>query len=118
MASENGAGASTALPRLLVDWGGVMTSNVFDTFRAFCELEGLEPDEIGRRFREDRACRELLIGLETGALDEEEFEPQFAAMLGVERARADRPDVRRLTARAGDARRGARAPAGPECAPA
>src|ERR1700726_1275976 len=68
---------------LLVDWGGVLTSNVFDTFRAFCELEGLEPDEVGRRFREDRACRELLIGLETGALDEDQFEPQFAELLGV-----------------------------------
>jgi putative hydrolase of the HAD superfamily len=80
MASENGPGAYRGL---LVDWGGVLTSNVFDTFRAFCELEGLEPNEVGRRFREDRACRELLIGLETGALDEDEFEPQFAAMLGV-----------------------------------
>jgi len=80
MASENGAGAYRGL---LVDWGGVLTSNVFETFRAFCELEGLEPNEVGRRFREDRACRELLIGLETGALDEDEFEPRFAAMLGV-----------------------------------
>lgn len=80
MASENG---EIAYRGLLVDWGGVLTSSVFDTFRAFCELEGLEPNEVGRRFREDRACRELLIGLETGALEEEEFEPQFAAMLGV-----------------------------------
>jgi putative hydrolase of the HAD superfamily len=80
MASENGDGAYRGL---LVDWGGVLTSDVFGTFRAFCELEGLQPDEVGRRFREDRACRELLIGLETGALDEDEFEPQFAAMLGV-----------------------------------
>ncbi len=80
MASENG---DIAYRGLLVDWGGVLTSNVFDTFRAFCELEGLEPNEVGRRFREDRACRQLLIGLETGALDEEQFEPQFAAMLGV-----------------------------------
>ena len=85
MASEgsapaNGAGAYRGL---LVDWGGVLTSNVFDTFRAFCELEGLEPDEVGRRFRQDRACRELLIGLETGALSEDEFEPRFAEILGV-----------------------------------
>lgn len=83
MASENGAPDSAAYRGLLVDWGGVLTSNVFDTFRAFCRLEGLEPDTIGRRFREDRGCRELLIGLETGALTEDEFEPQFAAILGV-----------------------------------
>ena len=80
MVSENG---DVTYRGLLVDWGGVLTSNVFDTFRAFCELEGLEPNEVGRRFRHDRACRELLIGLETGALPEDEFEPQFAAMLGV-----------------------------------
>jgi putative hydrolase of the HAD superfamily len=68
---------------LLVDWGGVMTSNLFDSFRRFCEGEGLAPETIGRRFREDRECRSLLISLETGELPEEEFEPQFAALLGV-----------------------------------
>jgi putative hydrolase of the HAD superfamily len=81
MGSENGRYSG-----LLVDWGGVLTSNVFDTFRSFCELEGLEPDAVGRRFREDRACRELLIGLETGQIPEEEFEPQFGAILGVQPA--------------------------------
>ena len=81
MASEDGA---APYPGLLIDWGGVLTNNVFDTFRAFCELEGLAPDEVGRRFREDRACRELLIDLETGALDEDEFEPRFAELLGVD----------------------------------
>jgi epoxide hydrolase-like predicted phosphatase len=84
MASENGVGAEETYRGLLVDWGGVLTSNVFDTFRSFCELEGLEPDTIRERFRQDRACRELLIALETGEVDEPEFEPQFAAMLGVE----------------------------------
>jgi epoxide hydrolase-like predicted phosphatase len=68
---------------LLVDWGGVMTSNVFDTFRAFCEAEGLSPETIGERFRHDPQSRELLVGLETGELAEEEFEPRFAAILGV-----------------------------------
>jgi putative hydrolase of the HAD superfamily len=61
----------------------VLTTNLFDCFRSFCELEGLEPETVGRRFREDRACRALLIGLETGELTEHEFEPQFAAVLGV-----------------------------------
>jgi epoxide hydrolase-like predicted phosphatase len=69
---------------LLVDWGGVLTSNLFESFSAFCESEGLEPDTIMRRFREDRECRQLLIDLETGRLEEVDFEPQFAAVLGVE----------------------------------
>jgi epoxide hydrolase-like predicted phosphatase len=68
---------------LLVDWGGVMTTDVFDSFRAFCAAEGLEADDIGRRFRSDPDARELLVGLETGALPEEDFEPRFAEMLGV-----------------------------------
>jgi putative hydrolase of the HAD superfamily len=68
---------------LLVDYGGVLTTSLFDSFRSFCELEGLEPSQVGRLFREDRACRDLLIGLETGKLPEEEFEPRFAKILGV-----------------------------------
>src|SRR5437588_166434 len=43
---------------LLIDYGGVLTSNLFDSFRAFCEVEGLAPETIGQRFRSDRACRE------------------------------------------------------------
>jgi putative hydrolase of the HAD superfamily len=72
-----------SLRGLLVDWGGVMTTNVFDAFGAFCEQHGIEPDSVGRRFRSDPAARELLVGLETGTLTEEEFEPRFAEMLGV-----------------------------------
>jgi epoxide hydrolase-like predicted phosphatase len=69
---------------LLVDWGGVLTTDLFASFRAFCELEGLEPDAVRRSFRENSACRDLLIAFETGALPEEEFESRFAAYLGVE----------------------------------
>ncbi len=68
---------------LLIDWGGVLTSDLFASFSAFCELEGLEPDTVRRRFREDRDCRELLIALETGGVEEEQFEVQFAGLLGV-----------------------------------
>ena len=68
---------------LLVDYGGVLTTDLFASFRSFCAAEGLEPETVGRRFREDPSCRELLIGLETGKLPEAEFEPEFAAILGV-----------------------------------
>jgi putative hydrolase of the HAD superfamily len=61
-----------------------MTTDVFDTFRAFCAREGLSPEAIGERFRHDPGSRELLIGLETGTLPEAEFEPRFAAILDVE----------------------------------
>ena len=89
MVSDNGGPVSERPYRgLLVDYGGVLTSNLFDSFSSFCELEGLEPEAIGRRFREDRSARELLIALETGKLPEEEFEQRFAAILGV-----DSPDL-------------------------
>ncbi len=68
---------------LLVDWGGVLTTDVFAAFRSFCEQEGLSPEAVGEKFRGDPVSRELLIGLETGQLAEEEFEPRFAAILGV-----------------------------------
>ena len=70
MASENGRYLG-----LLIDWGGVLTSDLFASFRAFCELEGLEPDAVRRRFREDRDCRELLIALETGAVTRRSSSP-------------------------------------------
>ncbi len=72
------------LQALIVDYGGVLTSDLFQSFRSFCELEGLEAETITTRFREDRTSRELLIGLETGAIAEEDFEPRFAQILGVE----------------------------------
>jgi epoxide hydrolase-like predicted phosphatase len=78
MASENGTH-----PGLLVDWGGVLTSDVFASFGAFCELEGLEPDALARVFRTDPECGELIVGLETGTIAQEDFEPRVAALLGV-----------------------------------
>ena len=68
---------------LLVDWGGVMTTDVFATFRAFCEAEGLDPEAVAHAFRHDDDSRELLVGLEEGTISEAEFEPRFAALLGV-----------------------------------
>jgi len=68
---------------LLVDWGGVLTTNLFVSFGAFCEQEGLAPDALVQRFRGDEACRALLIAFEEGRVEEPEFERTFAGMLGV-----------------------------------
>ena len=69
---------------LLVDFGGVLTTNVFDSFRAFCEAEGLDPQTVIRLFREDPAALGELRRLERGEATEEEFAERFAPMLGVE----------------------------------
>jgi epoxide hydrolase-like predicted phosphatase len=73
------------MPRrgLLVDFGGVLTTNVFQSFQDFCEVEGLAPGTVRDRFRGDPEAQRLLFDLEEGRLTEEEFEPRFAAVLGV-----------------------------------
>jgi epoxide hydrolase-like predicted phosphatase len=69
---------------LLLDWGGVLTSNVFDSFRDFCVAEGLAPDAVKRLFRDEPRARELVRGLETEALSEDEFGERFGELLELE----------------------------------
>ena len=68
---------------LLVDYGGVLTTNVFSSFQDFCRNEGLDPDLVASHFRSNPEARRLLFDLEVGTLTEEEFEPRFAAVIGV-----------------------------------
>ena len=60
-----------------------MTTDVFASFGAFCEREGLSMDTVRDLFRHDEASRDLLVGLETGTLPEAEFEQRFAEILGI-----------------------------------
>ena len=69
---------------LLVDFGGVLTTNIWESFGAFCDLEGLERDAVRGMFRERGEGLALLRRLERGAISDEEFERDFGAMLGVE----------------------------------
>ncbi len=69
---------------LLIDWGGVLTTDVFASFNAFCEAEGLPRDFVAEKFRSDAEARELLIGLELGVLAEEEFEHGLGRAFGVD----------------------------------
>ncbi len=69
---------------LLIDWGGVLTTNLFASFHAHCLRAEIDPEKLLGRFRRDPAARELLIALETGELAEDAFEIQFAALLEVE----------------------------------
>jgi putative hydrolase of the HAD superfamily len=69
---------------LLVDYGGVLTTNVFDSFRDFCEAEGLDREAIRRLFREDPRAIPLVRRLETGELTEDEFGERFGELLQIE----------------------------------
>jgi epoxide hydrolase-like predicted phosphatase len=68
---------------LIVDFGGVLTTNVFESFRAFCEAEGLDPDAVRRIFRERGEGLDLLRQLERGELTVDEFAERFGPLLGV-----------------------------------
>jgi putative hydrolase of the HAD superfamily len=74
---------------LLVDWGGVMTTNLFASFGAFCEAEGLEPALLRDAFRHDREARELLIAFEEGRLEDDAFAVALAGKLGLAPERAE-----------------------------
>jgi putative hydrolase of the HAD superfamily len=69
---------------LLVDWGGVLTTNVFASFESFCRREGLPPERVRDLFRSDPRGHELLVGLETGELAEADFERELGALIGVD----------------------------------
>jgi epoxide hydrolase-like predicted phosphatase len=71
---------------LLVDFGGVLTTSVWDSFADFCREKGLEEGSIKRLFRENPAALADLRELETGRIEEKEFEHRFAERLGLSEA--------------------------------
>jgi putative hydrolase of the HAD superfamily len=84
-----GDGPDAATPRgLLVDWGGVLTTDVFTSFQHFCRNEGLDQTMVRDTFRSDPEGRRTLFALETGELTEPEFEDKFARLLGLREDRA------------------------------
>jgi epoxide hydrolase-like predicted phosphatase len=84
MATEQQSGEERRRSALLIDWGGVLTTNLFASFHAYCVQAEIDPKLLLGRFRTDPEARKLLIALETGALDEASFEKRFAKLLEVE----------------------------------
>jgi putative hydrolase of the HAD superfamily len=69
---------------LIVDFGGVLTSDIWSSFAEFCEQRGLDPDAAKQLFRENPEALEALRGLEKGELDAPDFERRFGELLGTE----------------------------------
>jgi epoxide hydrolase-like predicted phosphatase len=69
---------------LLVDFGGVLTSDIWSSFAAFCEQRGLDAGAAKQLFREDQDALATLRGLETGEVEPADFERRFAALLDTE----------------------------------
>lgn len=76
-------GDATPIRGLLVDWGGVMTTNLFASFGAFCKSEGLDPAALVEAFRGNDEARDLLIGFEEGRVRETDFENGLGQLLGL-----------------------------------
>ncbi len=62
---------------LLVDWGGVLTTPILESFGAFIEEHGLDPEVLPRLFKDayggDADADHPVLGIETGKLSEEDF---------------------------------------------
>ena len=82
-----GTEGSGTVAACLFDFGGVLTSPVWDTFSSFCRAEGLDPDSIKQLFRKDPGALEDLRKLEAGQIEPEAFEKSFGDRLGVADAR-------------------------------
>jgi putative hydrolase of the HAD superfamily len=74
---------------LLLDWGGVMTTNLFAAFGAFCETEGVAPDLLREAFRHDEQTRDALIAFEEGRMNDDLFASHLARALGLPHERAE-----------------------------
>ncbi|MCX5380357.1 HAD family phosphatase [Streptomyces sp. NBC_00091] len=90
---------------LILDFGGVLTTPVADSTRAFCHREGLAPDAFLDIISVDPVGRELYKDLELGAITQAAWNTRTAPLLGVDatnligRALADlRPEPTMLAA--------------------
>jgi putative hydrolase of the HAD superfamily len=63
---------------LLLDYGGVLTTNVFEGFATFCTSEGLPSEAVGETLRQDDVTLAMLAELEIGSLSPRDFEVDLA----------------------------------------
>ena len=68
----------------LFDFGGVLTTSVWDSFGAYCRTEGLDPDAVKNLFKTDPEAIADLRKLEIGEMSEYDFERVFAKRLGID----------------------------------
>ena len=73
---------------LLMDVGGVLTTNVFESFAAFSEAETGDPDAVRDMFANDERAQRLLVEHECGRMGEVEFSAGMAELLQERSGRA------------------------------
>jgi putative hydrolase of the HAD superfamily len=71
---------------LILDFGGVVTTDFYGALSAFCEHQGLPPDAVLRVLRDTTEGREALAAVEIGHLAQADYETILANLLGVSSA--------------------------------
>ena len=69
---------------LLLDFNGVLTSNLFQAFGAFCRDAGLPHGALLELLTDDPKGRALLQDLERGSTTQPEFEQAIGQRLGID----------------------------------
>lgn len=69
---------------LILDFGGVVTTDFYDALSAFCVREDLPADAVVRILREDPDGRQALAGVECGQISQREYEVTLARLLDVD----------------------------------
>ena len=66
---------------LILDFGGVVTTDFYGALAAFSERAGLDPGALTRVLREDPEGREAFHAVERGAIPQREFEVTMGRLL-------------------------------------
>jgi epoxide hydrolase-like predicted phosphatase len=69
---------------LILDFGGVVTTDFHAALAAFCTREGLPPDAVSRALHDTAAGRRALAAVECGRISQREFEIILAGLIGVD----------------------------------
>jgi epoxide hydrolase-like predicted phosphatase len=69
---------------LILDFGGVITTDFYGALSAFCLREGLPPDAFVQVLRGTSEGRSALAAVESGRISQREYEATLAGLLGVD----------------------------------
>lgn len=68
---------------LILDFGGVVTTDFYGALSGFCVREGLAPDALVKVLRDDPSGRQALADVEAGKISQREYEVILAQLLQV-----------------------------------
>ena len=69
---------------LILDFGGVVTTDLYAEMSAFCVREGLGPDAVVRVLRDTAEGREAIKAVEAGTISQRDYEVIIGRLLGVD----------------------------------